>query len=51
MDTIIFLLFFATFLALGTGRRRLGLALFVVSLLATLGLAATHMTSELTLSF
>jgi hypothetical protein len=51
MDTIIFLLILATFLALWTGRRRLGLTLFITSLAATLLLYNHHATSTLALSF
>jgi Family of unknown function (DUF5993) len=51
MDTIIFLLILATHIALWTGRRRLGLALFIVSLAATLLLFNHHATSTLPLSF
>jgi Family of unknown function (DUF5993) len=51
MDTIIFLLILATFFALATHRRRLGLALFIVSLAATLLLFNHHVTSALPLSF
>lgn len=51
MDTIIFLLIFAALLAFWTGRRQLGLALFGVSVLATIGLAYAHMTSHVPLSF
>jgi hypothetical protein len=51
VDTIIFLLILATLVALWTGRRRLGLALFVVSLAATLMLFNHHATSTLSLSF
>jgi len=51
MDTIIFLLILAALLALWAGRGRLGLALFVVSLVATLLLFNYHVTSALPLSF
>jgi hypothetical protein len=51
MDTIIFVLILATLIALWTGRRRLGLALFAVSLVATLLLFNHHVTSSLALQF
>jgi hypothetical protein len=51
VDTIIFLLIFCTLLALRARRRRLSLALFVVSLAATLWLFSHHATSKLPLNF
>src|SRR4051794_10069150 len=51
MDTIIFLLIFATLLAMSSGRRWLVVVLFLVTLAATLLLFSYHATSKLNLNF
>ena len=51
MDTLIFLLIFATLLAAAAGKPPLALGLFFVSLLATLLLFGSHVTSPLKLNF
>jgi hypothetical protein len=51
LDTIIFVLILATFLAMRAGCRWLALLLFLVSLTATLLIFRHHVTSELPLNF
>jgi hypothetical protein len=51
VDTIIFLLIFGTLLAMCAGKRSLTLALFAISLVATLLLFGSHVTSSLHLNF
>lgn len=51
MDTLIFLLILANFLAVWAGRRKLALVLFSVSLLAILLLFNHHVTDPLNLTF
>jgi hypothetical protein len=51
LDTLIFLLILATFLAMVTGRRGISLLFFVASLAAVLLLFNHHATSRLPLNF
>jgi hypothetical protein len=51
LDTLIFVLIFATLLAMRSRRRWLTLALFLVSLTATVLLFKHHVTSSLPLNF
>jgi hypothetical protein len=51
MDTIIFLLIFATLLAMRGRRRELAVGLFFAALAAMLLLFRLHVTSQLPLSF
>ena len=51
MDTLIFALILATFIAQLTGRRRLAISLFLVSLAATGLLFRIHVSDPLGLSF
>jgi hypothetical protein len=51
VDTTILLLILGTLLAMCAGKRTLALALFVISLVATLLLFGSHVTTSLPLNF